>query len=305
MKIKVLTEAMLIAVLLCWGTLGPAEAQDEVGSKGIKAEEFISSRPSKPSIKKAAPARKPTYKTAQAPASAPPPGKEFAQVGLTLWRFRPTTSSDKTKELVEEDGDAPPSQWSLERIEEGTMLAPGQRVRLSVESLSRNGYLYVINREEYADGSLGEARLIYPTKRTPEGGNRVKAGKMIYIPGPPRYFRIKPSVSPKGHVAEDLTVIVSVEPLIETSQLSNTAITLTPAQVEAWEKQWSTVPTKFEMEGGAGQVMTEKEQAAVSTNADALTQDDPVPQTIYRLAVKPNDVLLVRLPLRFTPPSKP
>ena len=185
------------------------------------------------------------------------------------------------------------------------MLSPGQRVRLSVESLSRNGYLYVINREEYADGSLGDARLIFPTKRTPEGGNRVKAGKMIYIPAPPRYFRIKPSVSTKGHVAEVLTVIVSAQPLIDASQLSTTAITLTPQQVEAWEKEWNTVPTKFEMEGGAGQTMTEKEQAAVSADADALTQDDPLPQTIYRLAVKPNDVLLVRLPLRFTPPPKP
>jgi hypothetical protein len=58
------------------------------------------------------------------------------------------------------------------------------------------------------------------------------------------------------------------------------------------------------MEGGSGQVMTEKEQAAVS-DAAALTQDDPPPQTIYRLTVKPNDVLLVRLPLRFTPPPKP
>lgn len=307
MKTKMLIEGILMSfLLLSSGTLYSAAAQDEVGSKGIKAEEFISNRPPKPAVRKARPSRKPTYKTSQvAPAAVPPAGKEFAQVGLTLWRFRPSTAADKTKELVEEDGDAQPSQWSLERIEEGTMLAPGQRVRLSVESLSRNGYLYVINREEYADGSLGDARLIYPTKRTPEGGNRVKAGKMIYIPAPPRYFRIKPSLSTKGHVAEVLTVIVAAEPLIDVSQLATTAITLTPEQVEAWEKQWSTVPTKFEMEGGAGQVMSEREQAAVSDNAEALTQDDPVPQTIYRLAVKPNDVLLVRLPLRFTPPAKP
>lgn len=307
MKTRMFSEAVLLSfLLLCGGVLCSAAAQDDVGSKGIKAEEFISNRPSKPAARRASPSRKPTYKTAQiAPAAVPPAGKEFAQVGITLWRFRPATSADKTKELVEEEGDSTPSQWSLERIEEGTMLAPGQRVRLSVESLSRNGYLYVINREEYADGSLGDARLIFPTKRTIEGANRVKAGKMIFIPAPPRYFRIKPSLSPKGHVAEVLTVIVSAQPLIDASQLATTAITLTPEQVEGWEKQSSTVPTKFEMEGGAGQTMTEKEHAAVSSEADALTQDDPLPQTIYRLTVKPNDVLLVRLPLRFTPPAKP
>jgi len=296
--------AMLVVVLVA-GLQVTAFAQDEVGSKGIKAEEFISNRPVKPSGRRTTPVKKPTYKTSQVIANAvAPPGKEFAQVGLTLWRFRPATAADKTKELVEEEGDTPSTEWSLERIEEGTLLAPGQRIRLSVESLSRNGYLYVVNREEYADGSFGDARLIFPTKRTPEGANQVKAGKMIFIPALPRYFRIKPSASPKGHVAEVLTLIVAPQPLIDPSQLSNTAITLTKEQVEAWEKQWNTVPTKFEMEGGRGQVMTEKEQAAVS-DAAALTQDDPPPQTIYRLTVKPNDVLLVRLPLRFTPPPKP
>lgn len=282
----------------------PLIAQEE-GSKGIKAEEFIKERPTQPvgSKRPTVAARRPTYKTAQSVTSAiPPPGKVFAQVGVTLWRFRPSTSGDKTKELVEEeDGGSEPTQWSLERMEEGTPLAPGQKVRLSIESLSRDGYLYVINREEYADGSLGDARLIFPTKRTPEGANKVKAGKMVYIPGPPRYFRIKPSSSPKGHVAEVLTVLVSSKPLIDPSQLSTTAITLPNQQVEAWEKQWAAQPTKFEMEGGAGRVMTEKEQSAASAEAASLSQDDPVPQTIYRLAIKPEDALVIRLPLKFTP----
>lgn len=302
-----LIRPVLLSILLVGtGSVTSLCAQDEVGSKGIKAEEFISNRPAKPATRRAGAAKKPTYKTSQViPTIGAPPGKEFAQVGLTLWRFRPATAADKTKELVEEDGDTPSTEWSLERIEEGTLLAPGQRIRLSVESLSRNGYLYVINREEYADGSFGDARLIFPTRRTPERANNVKAGKMIFIPPLPRYFRIKPSSSPKGHVAEVLTLIVAPQPLIEPSQLTNTALTLTKEQVESWEKQESSAPTKFEMEGGAGQVMTEKEQASVSANEAALTQDDPPPQTIYRLTVKPNDVLLVRLPLRFVPLPKP
>jgi hypothetical protein len=227
----------------------------------------------------------------------------FAQVGVTLWRFRPSTSGDKTKELVEEEEGSERTEWSLERMEEGTLLTPGQKVRLSIESLSRNGYLYVINREEYADGSFGDARLIFPNKRTPEGSGRVKAGKIVYIPGPPKYFRIKPSSSSKGHVAEVLTVLVSSRPLIDPSRLSNTAITLPKDEVEAWEKQWSTQATKFEMEGGAGRVMTEKEQSAASADAASLSQDDPVPQTIYRVAIKPEEALVIRLPLKFTPPK--
>jgi hypothetical protein len=55
------------------------------------------------------------------------------------------------------------------------------------------------------------------------------------------------------------------------------------------------------MEGGAGQTMTEKEQKASTDDAAALTQDDPAPQTIYRLTIKPDDAVVIRLPLRFTP----
>jgi hypothetical protein len=286
--------------LLLVGT-GTAVAQDEVGSKAIKAEVFIANRP-EPGPKRPALRKKPTYKSSQVVSSAdPPPGKVFAQVGLTIWRFRPATSADKTKELVEEE-DAQPSQWSLERIAEGTLLAPGQKVRLGIESLSRDGYLYVVDREQYADGSYGEARLIFPTKRTPEGGNSVKAGKIIYIPGAPRYFRIKPSQTSKGHVAEVLTVLVSSKPLVDAAQLATSPLVIEPAQLEAWEKQWGATPTKFEMEGGVGQTMSEKEQAAGLGNTE-LTQNEPVPQTIYRVAIKPEDNLLLTVPLRFTQPK--
>ena len=296
--LRALLLACVVILVFSAGGVSSALAQEE-GSKEIKAEEFIKKRPPQPSGRSRIASKKPTYKTSQAMALvAPPPGKMFAQVGVTVWRFRPSTAGDKTKELVEEEGEQP-SQFSLERIEEGTLLAPGQRIRLSIESLSRDGYLYVINREEYSDGSLGDARLIFPTKRTPEGANRVKAGKLIYIPGPPRYFRIKPSASPKGHVAEVITFLVSSQPLIDPNLLSTTAITLPSEQVESWERQWTTRPTKFEMEGGAGQTMTEKEQKA-STDDAALTQEDPAPQTIYRLAIKPDDVMVIRLPLRFT-----
>lgn len=308
MKIRLLLS--VLSVVMVWPLAGTSASAQDVQTKGIKAEEFIKERPAKPTggvgSRRTRPARKPTYKTSQAAAAAavaPPPGKVFAQVGVTLWRFRPSTSGDRTKELVEEEGEPEKTEWSLERMEEGTLLSPGQKVRLSIESLSRDGFLYVINREEYADGSLGDARLIFPTKKTAEGATRVKAGRMVYIPGPRGYFRIKPSSSPKGHVAEVLTVLVSSKPLIDSARLANTAITLSKEEVEAWEKKWATQATKFEMEGGAGRVMTEREQSAASSDAASLSQDDPVPQTIYRLAIKPEDALVIRLPLKFTPPK--
>jgi hypothetical protein len=302
MKTKAFAQLLfLVGLFVCVVASGVVAAQEEEGSKGIKAEVFIGNRP-EPTAKRPVASKKPTYRSSRVVSSAgPPPGKVFAQVGVTIWRFRPSTSADKTKELVEEE-DAQPTQWSLERIAEGTLLAPGQKVRLGIESLSRDGYLYVIDREQYADGSFGDARLIFPTKRTPEGANSVKAGKIIYIPGAPRYFRIKPSQTSKGHVAEVLTVLVSPKPLVDAAQLSLTPLVIEHAQLETWEKEWGVAPIKFEMEGGAGQTMSEKEQAAGLDKIE-LTQNEPVPQTIYRIAIKPEDTLLVTVPLRFTQPK--
>ncbi len=45
--------------------------------------------------------------------------------------------------------------------------------------------------------------------------------------------------------------------------------------------------------------MTPAEQSAAKLNSPLLSQEDPVPQTIYRLVVKPDDPLLIVVPLRF------
>lgn len=269
------------------------KAQDEDESKAIKAEVFIKNRPA--TNKRPAARYKPAAKSTANAATAPP-GTDFVQVGVTFWRFRPSTATDKTKELVEEE--AGTTEWTLERIEEGTPLLPGQRVRLSIESLSRSGYLYVIDREQYVDGTLGEPSLIFPTLKTRDD-NYVKAGRLIYIPSASGKFRIKPSEGPKLHVGEVVTVLISAQPLIDSAQLGAKAIKLPREQVEAWEQKWGVKATRFEMDGGAGQTMTEKEQSAGTNSAPDLTQDDPVPQTVYRMAIKPTNTILLSVPLRF------
>src|SRR5262249_54753086 len=157
----------------------------------------------------------------------------------------------------------------LERIEEGTPLLPGQKVRLSIESLTRSGYLYVIDREQYEDGTRGDPMLIFPTEKTRDE-NFVKSGRLIYLPSAAGKFRIKPSEADKRHVGELVTILVSSQPLIDADQLSAKAIKLPRRQVEAWEKQWGSRATRFELDGGAGQAMTEKEKAAGANNAQQL-----------------------------------
>jgi len=290
---------LLVAILvgLSFSAGQTAAAQDEDTSKAIKAEVFIKERPARPTARRTTVRYRPAVKTPVDPnAAVPPPGMAFAQVGVTFWRFRRSTAGDKTKELVEDEDGA--VEWTLERIEEGTLLAPGQRVRLSIESLSRSGYLYVIDREQYADGSLGQPVLIFPTQKTRDA-NYVKPGRLIYIPSASGKFRIKPSEGPKSHVGELITIIVASEPLIDPEQLGPRSIRLPLQQVESWEKKWGVATTRFEMTDGAGVTMTEKEQAAGANPATQLTQEDPIPQTVYRLAIKPENPIIFSVPMRF------
>ena len=301
MRAKKSVKVLFTAVVLFFGvgSFQSAVAQDDDQSKAIKAEEFVKARP--------AARRRPTsarYKRASnasngANADTPPPGTNFVQMGVTFWRFRRSTVADKTKELVEEEESAP-TEWTLERIEEGTPLLPGQRVRISIESLTRSGYLYVIDREQYADGSLGDPVLIFPTQKTSDA-NYVKAGRLTYIPSATGKFRIKPTEGPKVHVGEVVTILVASQPLIPADQLAAKAIKLPRQQVDSWEKQWGAKATRFEMDGGAGQAMTEKEQAAGANNAQELTQDDPAPQTVYRVAIRAVNPLMLSVPLKFRP----
>jgi hypothetical protein len=290
---KLLMPAVML--LLCLAAPAAIKAQDdEDESKAIKAEVFMNNRPTSP--KRTVARYKPVAKLPPNSETAPA-GTSFVQVGVTFWRFRPSTAADKTKELVEEE-ETGPTEFTLERIEEGTLLAPGQRVRISIESLTRAGYLYVIDREQYSDGTLGDPTLIYPTLKTSDT-NYVKAGRLVYIPSATGKFRIKPSVGAKAHVGELVTILVSAKPLIDRAQLGPKAIKLPREQVEAWDKQWSVKAARFEMDGGVGQAMTEKEQQAGRTGSQELTQDDPVPQTVYRMAIKPANSILLSLPLKF------
>lgn len=299
MRDRKVVAVLFMGLVLFFGAAGfhSAVAQDEDQSKAIKAEEFIKDRPGTTKKSSGARYKRAAKSSTTAAADTPPPGTTFAQLGVTFWRLRKSTAVDKTKELIEDEEGAA-VEWTPERIEEGTPLYPGQKVRLGIESLSRSGYLYVIDRAQYADGTLGEPLLIFPTLKTSDS-NRVKAGRLIYIPSATGRFTIYPSDSGKVHVGELVTIFVASQPLVPVDQLGSKAIRLRRQQVESWEKQWGATAVRFDMDGGVGQAMTEKEQAAGSDKSQELTQDDPLPQTVYRLAIKPENPVLLNVKLKF------
>ena len=79
---------------------------------------------------------------------------------------------------------------------------------------------------------------------------------------------------------------------------------LTDEQVADWERRWGAGKVeRFELAGGAGKAWTKAEQVAATDATRLLTQDDPPPQTVYRVDAKPAEPLLVKVRLRYSPGS--
>jgi hypothetical protein len=219
-------------------------------------------------------------------------------VGVTLWRLRRATSTDSGERLIVHEG-ADAAEWLPERISANTKLDQGDRLRISVEA-ARTGYLYVVDREQYADGSLGEPHLIFPTTRTLGGNNQVTVGKIIELPAQedrPPYFTVRRSRP--DQVAEVLSVLVTPTPL-EGIEITDQAQKLSEAQVGQWEKSWGARVGLLELEKGAGKAWSKEEKEAGADVARVLKPDAPAPQAIYyQPNTRASEPILVKVRLRY------
>jgi hypothetical protein len=286
--------------------------QDDDSSRQIVLDRFNKARPmsadasggignnsSKTSSKPIAKA--PVYRrTGTARVTPPRKGSQPAteEIGVTVWRLRPARETDQGGRVLVLDG-LKQTQYTPERIEANTPLNVGDRVRITVES-PRAGYLYIIDREQYSDGSFGEAMLIFPTNQTRGGDNRVMPGRLIDIPAQEdqySYFTAQPAGTRRDQIAEVLTVMLVPDPL--PLQIGDRPLKLTPQQIASWEKLWGGTAETLELVGGAGQTWTNEEKLASAVNGRQLTQGGPAPQTVYRVARKSGAPLLVTVPLRY------
>jgi hypothetical protein len=266
-------------------------------TRGIVPEAVLKARPQPKSAASTAGAKYlPSGETKAGSIRQPSEGR---QVGVTVWRLRSAAPGDSgARILVQEDSNT--VEWVPERVGSSTNLREGDRVRLTIESPDA-GYLYVIDRERYSSGERGAPYLIFPTSRTRNGDNRVIGGKLIDIPAQddrPNFFTLHHSRPDQSE--EELTVILTPEPL-KGLAIGPKALALTNDLVAGWEKQWGAGSVqRFELSGGAGKTWTKAEQEAAADRTRLLTQEDPAPQTIYRVAAKPNEPLLVKVRLRYS-----
>lgn len=222
-------------------------------------------------------------------------------LGITLWRLRPAKpADDKQVRLFKHDkDDTKVIEWTPERISVDTALAIGQRVRLSIES-ARTGFLYVIDRELYADGTMGEPYLIFPTTRLRGGDNQVVVGRIVDIPAQedrPNYFKLDPDRA--DLVGEIISVLITPQPL-PNLKIGEDAIQLSKADVIEWEQKWGAKVGRLEMEGSAGKTWTKEEKEASAANGKQLKAASPAPQTLYyRPEAKTGDPLMVSVKLQY------
>jgi len=289
---RLLSLAALCFVCLTASITLKAQAEDT--TRKLWDTAFINTGSKKPLPRKAA---KRTYRIATPNVSTEGVNGETV-VGVTLWRLRRANSADSGERLIVHE-DAGSAEWLPERISTNTKLDQGDRLRISVEA-ARTGYLYVIDREQYADGNLSEPYMIFPTTRTLGGNNQVTVGKIIELPAQddrPPFFTVKRSRS--DQVAEVISVLISPTPLAG-FEITDKAQKLSDAQVSKWEKSWGAQVGLLELEAGAGKAWSKEEKEAGSRVATVLKPDAPAPQAIYyQPNTKSNDPILVKVRLRY------
>ena len=283
------------ACLLEAGVTGQ-EKKTESQVKGIQSKEVVE-RSAKPPSRRGPTKQRPrsvTYSSAKPISNAKPEaGKEYASVGVTIWRLQ-VDGSKGLDQVGEED-------QTLEPVEGNTRFAIGSNVRLGIESLSHDGYLYIINREQFTVDSYSKPRLIFPTTRTRDGNNQVRVNERVLIPKRPSYFLIRPSSTGREQIGEVLTIIISPIPLKLPAPLGKQPMMLSEELFKEWESLYSVPFDQLEMEQGAGETVRAKDLSQVGEEAQQLFDGDPEPQTVYRALIKRGNPLLITVPLRFGP----
>ena len=287
--------AFIIAALL-WLNAFPVRAQQADNSRRFWPPEFrpANTQPqTKPST-----GRYKTVRVARMPAQP-------ASFGVTLWLLH-ATNDEGARGLVRvkppSRPDAPTELKQARRVPANTPLKVGQQVRLSVE-VPQDGYLYVIDREQFADGSVGKPVLIFPDN--PQGNaHKVKAGRVIELPDSETYFEVErvSQESSQPLVSDLLTFIITSEPLSDVPPPpAKGSYYLPAALVAGWESAWRKPCQQLELAAATGQPRSTAEQEALTGTDKLLTRDDPLPQTVVRVAVKRGEPFLVQLPLRIVP----
>ena len=293
-----------------------------------KSEEFIRTRPKGSKASQAGGRYRVT--SSKAPNHGRPGvGKHYQTnftIGVTIGRARGATDAELNDSNIAKIHSKAGADFVLERISGDATVTDGTLTQMMIEYLAdgettptsqnnRVGYLYVINRVQYADGTYSEPRLIFPTRRTYGGDNRVLPGKVVILPDPQRLWEISRNAS-REQAFETYLIIVSSETLrdskgvaLHADNLPERPITLDQRMVASWVKRWGGGALRAELDSASSKYLTQREQAASGNmlanerdtreQASDLTQADLPPQTVFRKSVGSTGKMLVTIKLPF------
>lgn len=238
---------------------------------------------------------KPTAQTGKKP-PVPVSERNARQIGVTIWKLEEAQASDGEFEAFTDNG----RQRRLlvpRRVSTETIFESNDLVRLSFEA-SRRGYLYIINQEMFADGTLGAANLIFPNKRIRNGANLLSVGRPIELPdakGNPFYFEMRQSNDTnKRLAAEVLTVIITDRPL-PNILISERPLPIDNATLQKWQTKWAGNVEIFEPKNSSTRYTRREREAA--DGKTALTRGDALPQTVFLVEGNKNGGSMISIPL--------
>lgn len=226
------------------------------------------------------------------------------KVGVTFWKVSAAQRSYNGARILSHPNPNTSIEYQATRLEGDPVVAYGDKVRMGIES-PRDGYLYVIDRELYSDGTTSNGYMIFPTKRLRGGDNKIKSNYPIEMPAltdNPFYFegKKKSDINPyKIIVGEILSIIITDEPISSLSNFGNDAMEIPNSKVEKFEELYSGRAEVFELEGGVNLSYSAAEKDSANSNGRLLTHNDPVPQTFYLVEDKKNKGLLVTVVLKY------
>jgi hypothetical protein len=283
------------------------------GTKSIKSEEYLVKRPESSNAEtrsQSSPARNQQRPGARShvytvdrnfPVGPPPRDQEYVRIGVTIWRFSPNQCAIPNCPLPGEKGLIDTSAGT--RIDDTTALSTGERVRLGLESLSHDGFVYVIDREQYAEGKYGDPYLIFPTKNIQNGSNYARPGLQIQLPRAEGCFCVKSRNPQRVLVADNLIVIISPQPLLSPEEIGTKEIPL-PAKLRTYVSRSDNERVhRGTLKDGVGLARSAPEQAAgtkgLFDTEPALTQSDLPPQNVYQTLVPRGSAAVFSLYLRY------
>ena len=231
-------------------------------------------------------------------------------VGVTIWRLRPSLKTD-AKDVQEQTRIAVRKKSQSEekvlmmtptRAESRTPFADGDLIKFTVEA-PFEAYIYILNREQYADGSMSDPYLVFPAREDVGINDKGFPGRLLFLPSDraddkfelKRLSDLNPADAANAQkTAEVFTVIFSRQPIKELSPLekSDEPRKVEKQQLERWHGEWGGPVWRFEQQGSAGASITKVEKQAGKQGGEYLDDADPKPQTVYHVAGRKADALV-------------